>query len=280
MIDEPTEELAALYAVGLLDREESAAFEARMAAEQELALLVARVQAAATAEARILSPVEPPAEVRRRLLEEIRPHPAPAWSQSTWLLALAACIAVLTSAAALVQWNQEKANGRRLGHRIEADNSALAAARADFARLQGQQNDARQIIAALQAQLASSAQQIATLRARDDLSQIEIATLTSQLQNSPQAVAFVAWDPAQQRGVLKTANLPAARSDQDYQLWIVDPKYKLPVNAGVLPVGGGVSPPAQFRPDQPISKVAAFALSLERKGGVPVRQGPIVLIGE
>jgi anti-sigma-K factor RskA len=35
----------------------------------------------------------------------------------------------------------------------------------------------------------------------------------------------------------------------------------------------------RFRPDQNTSQIKAFAISLEREGGVPKREGPIVMIG-
>ncbi len=34
-----------------------------------------------------------------------------------------------------------------------------------------------------------------------------------------------------------------------------------------------------FRPNLPVKTVAKFAVSLERKGGVPKAEGPLVLIG-
>jgi len=35
-----------------------------------------------------------------------------------------------------------------------------------------------------------------------------------------------------------------------------------------------------FKPAQPVTQAAAFAISLEKKGGVPVAVGPIVLLGK
>jgi anti-sigma-K factor RskA len=34
-----------------------------------------------------------------------------------------------------------------------------------------------------------------------------------------------------------------------------------------------------FHPNRPVQTVAKFAVSLERKGGVPKAEGPMVLIG-
>jgi anti-sigma-K factor RskA len=230
--------------MGLAGPEEAAALEARMAKDEELALLVARLEYAATIEARAVPPVAPPPGVRSRLMKQVRPDPVQA--PNSWGLALAAGIAVLVGGAALVLYSQEKQKARTFGERAATAQAEASQARDELKSLEREEE-------ALRGQLSSTDQQVASLKARDALSQIKIATLTSQLQNSPQAIAFVAWDAARQRGLLKTANLPAAGADKDYQLWIIDPAYKMPVNAGVLPVGDG-APAAQFRPLQPITK--------------------------
>jgi len=121
--------------------------------------------------------------------------------------------------------------------------------------------------------------ELAAARDRDELSQVKIATLASLLHDAPTGVAAVAWDGKRQEGVIKIQNMPAPRPDQDYQLWVIDPSYKLPVNAGVIPFEGGLMKVA-FKPDQPIHSADTFALSLERKGGVPQHQGPIVMLGK
>jgi anti-sigma-K factor RskA len=35
-----------------------------------------------------------------------------------------------------------------------------------------------------------------------------------------------------------------------------------------------------FKPDQPVAHAAAFAVSLEKKGGVPKAEGTIVMLGK
>jgi len=113
-------------------------------------------------------------------------------------------------------------------------------------------------------------------RLSDTLSEFKVVTLASMLKDSPQAVAAVAWDGIAQRGILKPSNLPAARSDQDYQLWLVDSDYPHPVSAGVFDPGKAT----RFQPAHPIAKVDEFAISLERKGGAPAPQAPFVLVGQ
>jgi len=58
----------------------------------------------------------------------------------------------------------------------------------------------------------------------------------------------------------------------------MDPRYPALVGAGVLAVGttvGAVRIP--FRPDRPVATAARFSVSLERKGGVPRAEGPMIL---
>ena len=60
---------------------------------------------------------------------------------------------------------------------------------------------------------------------------------------------------------------------------MVDPQYPIPVDGGVFTVdtASGTARLA-FRTKQPVAQVAKFAISLERKGGVPKAEGPMVLL--
>lgn len=89
----------------------------------------------------------------------------------------------------------------------------------------------------------------------------------------------VAWEPAKQTGVIKLRNVAALQRDQDYQLWVVDSEHKDPVDAGIVRVDANGVAQVQFKPKETVGQVKAFALSLERAGGVPKREGPILLIG-
>ncbi|MEP6686474.1 MAG: anti-sigma factor [Verrucomicrobiota bacterium] len=121
---------------------------------------------------------------------------------------------------------------------------------------------------------------LAQLETRDAMAQMQIATLSSKLENAPNAVAVVLWDSEKQEGVLKVADVPRNSRDRDYQLWIIDPKRKLPVNGGVFGVDEKGATKISFKPESPITSAQAFAISLERKGGVPKAEGPIVLMSK
>jgi anti-sigma-K factor RskA len=118
------------------------------------------------------------------------------------------------------------------------------------------------------------------LEQRDLLAQVQIASLNSQLKNAPDANAVVVWDEKRQRGVLKVTRLPANEADRDYQLWLVDPRYKNPIDGGVFHVANDGTLRLPFRPSSPVREAKGFAISLERKGGVTKAEGPIVLLGK
>jgi anti-sigma-K factor RskA len=121
---------------------------------------------------------------------------------------------------------------------------------------------------------------ITHLEERDILAQIQIASLSSQLKNAPDANAVVVWDERKQRGVLKVTQVPRNSADHDYQLWMIDPRYKDPVSAGVFHVANEGPLRVPFQPAAPVREPKGFAISLERKGGASKAEGPIVLLGK
>ena len=122
--------------------------------------------------------------------------------------------------------------------------------------------------------------ELVRLEQRNAFAQMRIATLASQLESAPNATAAVVWDGEKQQGVLKVSDVPANAADRDYQLWIVDPDYAQPVDAGTFHVAAPGTTNVPFKPKAPIKSASAFAVSLEKKGGVPKAEGPMVLVGK
>lgn len=118
------------------------------------------------------------------------------------------------------------------------------------------------------------------LEHRDFLAQIQIASLSSKLKSAPDANAVVVWDEKKQKGILKVTELPRNEANRDYQLWLVDPRYKNPVDGGVFHVSNKGELSVPFQPATPVRGAKGFAISLERKGGVTKAEGPIVLLGK
>ncbi len=89
----------------------------------------------------------------------------------------------------------------------------------------------------------------------------------------------VIWSTAAQQGVLRVAGIPASEPESSqYQLWIVDPsRDDEPVDGGVFDVGENGAL-VEFRPRLPVSDPRAFAVTLEKAGGVVVSDGPLLFV--
>ncbi|HST31366.1 MAG TPA: anti-sigma factor [Chthoniobacterales bacterium] len=121
--------------------------------------------------------------------------------------------------------------------------------------------------------------ELAEARATDPLSQATLVTLGSPNGEHPDAKVTIAWQPDRQSGVININKMPPAGPGRDYQLWAVDANHKDPINAGIVHVDSNGVAHIRFKPDQEVTQIRAFAISLEREGGVPKREGPIVMIG-
>jgi anti-sigma-K factor RskA len=121
--------------------------------------------------------------------------------------------------------------------------------------------------------------QLADIRAADPLMQTTFFTLAPSAPAPVDAKATVAWQPGRQSGVIRISNLPAAQPGKDYQLWAVDAEHKEPISAGIIRVDKNGVAQLRFEPVEKTEHVKAFAISLEREGGVPKKEGPILLVG-
>lgn len=98
----------------------------------------------------------------------------------------------------------------------------------------------------------------------------------------------VVWSDQQQRGYMLLSGLRMNDPTREqYQLWIVDPsRDKHPVDGGVFNIGaaaegsrttaGEVIVPIDCK--LPVTQPAAFALTVEKPGGVVVSAGPLVVV--
>ena len=121
--------------------------------------------------------------------------------------------------------------------------------------------------------------QLADTRAVDPLMQTTFFALAPSAPAPADAKATVAWQPGRQSGVIRISNLPAPQPGKDYQLWAVDAEHKDPISAGIVRVDKNGVGQVRFKPVEKAEHVKAFALSLEREGGVPKKEGPILLVG-
>jgi anti-sigma-K factor RskA len=288
MSAEQHEEQACLYALNLLSPDDAAGFEAEMRRSPELQRLTRELRASSCSLAYAAPPLSPPPELKTRLLETVGVRPAPAPSTPVLIFtarflpwAAAAVFAVSALWLAQLHFAQRSATDL-LASQASLTEVALQSARQ---QVEAERLLARQQIAALEAQVAERDRRVAQLtsdlKSQADLAELRITALSSLLKNSPQALAVAVWSNTRQEGVLQVEKLPPLAPGQDYQLWVVDPQYANPVDGGVFAVdtqSGGAR--VVFRARQPVAKVNAFAVTLERKGGVPKAEGPFVLLGK
>lgn len=275
MSTERHEELAALHALGLLEGEERRTFEAELSGDQGMRSLMDSLLETSAALAAQLPPAKAPAGLRQRILDECRPpvsSPPPAQGVVTpfplrhsfpW-----AAAAVLGLGTA---WFAFETQSLRTANEALRTQQRLAEIAYESARGQLAERSllAEQMINELGGRLRRS----------EDLARLKVSALASLAGNTAEARAIAVWDPDQRAGLLTLANLPAIKPDQDYQIWVIDPAIKDPVSGGVFHVGQAGEVSLAFRPDQPVGAATAFAISLERKGGVPKAEGPVLLLG-
>lgn len=270
MIDERHEELAALHALGLLEGAERQAFESELAGNPELRALVDALTESGAGLALTVTQVDPPPELRSRILAAVEP-PAGAKVVSFPLLRVAPW-AVAATLAIAATWLTTRYVALRTENQSLQTERELAEVAYRMAQNQLSQRSllAENMINDLGRQLRHS----------EDLARLKITALASLAGNTKEAQVIAVWDPEQQAGLLTMEKLPPIAATQDYQIWIVDPAYENPVNGGVFHIDAEGKVILPFKPDQPVAQAAAFAISLERKGGVPKAEGPIVLLGK
>lgn len=261
MIHEAQQELACLYAAGALPPDEARRFESALREDAALREFTRRLQKVGAALALGGPAATPSAGLRAGILAALpasstlrvefpreKPSDLIAFPWLPW--ALAACVTVLC--ALLVLRTRS----------LHLEREQLAATR------QRQQIE----IVLLQTTLDE-------LRAQDRVSQMRIAMLGSLLESSPKAMAVSLWDAEKQDGVLVVQNLTPLPTDQDYQLWVIDPQRGAPVDAGVFTVDAKGTVRFHFKPKSAVLSADKFAVTVEKKGGRAAPQGTMVLAG-
>jgi anti-sigma-K factor RskA len=289
------EEKAALHVLGALTPEEAREFKAALRQNPELKEFVARLSTATGAVAGAVPTVEPPPQLRAKILAQVaEPQkiislPARKTGFLNWLpWAFAACLAVL----GIVLFAQDS----RLRQQAGAQKNQIGSLIALAVGLQSATNDLSQSVLALEATnrladitISSQSEKINSLTAlaaalsaaTNDLQQavfalretnrlanLKIAMLNSLIADAPTAVAVTLWDDAKQEGVFVVQHLKTLPADRDYQLWVLD-KGTTPVDAGVFRVDASGGVRVDFKAKQLIQSAGKFAVTEEIRGGVP-----------
>jgi len=257
MNEERLLELVPLAALGALDGEERAAFEAALAsspaAQRELQAyqeLVGRLGLAT-------APSQPSAALRERLLRETRP----AAPRRDWL-APALAAGLVAALAGLLFFRSERDAARR-------EAAALEAA-AQEARETAQKAHAEAV--ALRESLAGE------LAFRELVSYPETRVVSlAGLAAAPSARARVVWHAGRGEAVLVAFGLAPAPAGKAYELWII--AKAAPVPAGVFQVDAQGRVVFRLPAGLEFAGVRTFAVTVEPEGGTPAPTGPMVLAG-
>ncbi len=253
MIDERTEELAAAYVLGALEPEEARTVEGQLAGDAELRALIASLRGTTEALAGSSPAVQPSAGLRARALMAFTEREPAARSigpvsamRLPWALA-----AGLAALCLLFGWQ-------------------IVGMRAQLQTRQMRIDELTHLADTLRAEGTDLRQSVQTLQQTNRLANMRIAVLSAQLRADPKAVAVSVWDNERQTGVVVVHHLKPPPKGKDYQLWIIDPRYPTPVDAGILPVDAAGDGRVDFTARRPIQSANQFAVTEEVKGGAEV----------
>ncbi len=260
MTPDELSDLAAGYALGALEGDERARFEALVRARDAGALRALRRCEESLARLAVEHPETPPHSVKTALLARIAAAPrlaepargrvmpmATRPRRSVWTVVLAGALAAGIAAIAV---------GLVVSTRYERRREAL-----------GQQ------AAELRTQVQREQALFAILR--DPATQM--VALSGQAV-SPEARARMLWHE-KAGGLLVAAGLPPAPAGKAYQLWAIAGT-RPPVPAGVFTVDAQGTASLRVPPLPGVARVDVFAVTLEPAGGLPAPSGPMVLVGK
>ena len=311
----PREDDAAASVFGQMEAGERIAFVKAMNEDESLRALVDELKQTASSFAFKAPQMSAPAAVRARVLANVKKMPQDGALRTTafpkvkparsnaWIGWAAAAVFAVSSA---VLWDQmrvvrsndlieQQKNGDEiasLGKRVkeaqdegELLKTAVAKTGAVNDLLKQNLAKAEASSQSLQQQLSESTkaagdlkQELARVINLNDTAKTQIAMLQSTVKEYKQGVAVVVWNSEKQEGILKLEKMPPVETGKDYQLWVVDPSKKTPVNAGVVRVDAKGFAKVDFKPTLDIQQANNFAISVEKKGGVAQNEGPIVLL--
>ena len=207
MIDERLEEQASLHVLGALSPEEAREFQEILHRNPELQAFVSRLSQATGALAGAIPVVEPPPQLRAKILAQIAgPQkmltlPERKTGLLNWLpWAFATGLAVVC----MMLFAQD----RRLRDQLSTQAATIHSLNALANSLQTATNDLRQAVLALQE--------------TNRLANMKIAMLNSLLADAPTAVAVTLWDESKQEGVFVVQHLKSLPPNKDYQLWVME----------------------------------------------------------
>jgi anti-sigma-K factor RskA len=279
---EQVQEQAALHALGILEPGEARLFEQKLAGDASLRALKNEYEATAAELGTLVKPLMPPADLKDRLMSVIeersqfrRASAVPTTALLNGVKWMMRGVAAALALSAVGLWtDRQNMESRATALQAEAQQTTEKLA-AESQRALGLESALKNA----EAQISQLKNEVVMLQEKDAFARMQIATLQSNVSQYKQGVAVVVWDSEKHTGILKLEKMPPLDTKKDYQLWVVDPKNPVPVDAGVIQMDSKGFAKIDFKPVDAVSEAAKFAISVERKGGVPKAEGPIVFIG-
>lgn len=291
MRHEEYKQLLALEAVGALDDEERDALLGHLPSCPECREELREMSDAAASLLYTVAPVRPSSDTRANILARVRaadpseafvdpsevaPPPKAAdpseardlrallgrlslWQLFAWRPALgfgaavAAVAVVLLGLTSLSLWNRNRT--------LSSEVATLSD------RLREMQNE-----------VAGQREQLASARNVEELLSspgVRVAELSGKTP-APRAHAMLAYDRSTGRAVVMATGLPPCPEGHAYQLWLIADDKPLPGGTFKTDAQGRARMSDRLPPNHP---APAFAVTLEREGGVPAPQGDIFLVG-
>jgi anti-sigma-K factor RskA len=279
---EQVQEQAALHALGILEPGEARLFEQKLTGDASLRALKNEYEATAAELGALVKPLMPPADLKDRLMSVIeersqfrRASAVPTTALLNGVKWMMRGVAAALALSAVGLWtDRQNMESRATALQAEAQQTTEKLA-AESQRALGLESALKNA----EAQISQLKNEVVMLQEKDAFARMQIATLQSNVSQYKQGVAVVVWDSEKHTGILKLEKMPPLDTKKDYQLWVVDPKNPVPVDAGVIQMDSKGFAKIDFKPVDAVSEAAKFAISVERKGGVPKAEGPIVFIG-
>lgn len=154
--------------------------------------------------------------------------------------------------------------------------SQVSSLRRGLGHAQVEAASGRTRIQALEDSLARSEAMFAVIKS----AQMQMVVLKGQ-EADPVGYGKIIWDPIAKKAILHVSNLPPLAADKDYQLWVI--RDQKPVDAGVFQVKGSRPGGELYKIDNLVetdrTRINAFAITLEPKGGLPQPSGKMYLLG-
>lgn len=277
MNQEQIQELAAGYSLGALDDADRVAFEELLQQGDATALqAAAEMQEVASLLALTAGAITPPARTKAAILSRIAAEDPGRASAGVETPRQAARPGLLESLQArLARWRYT-AIGVGFAALVLLSSSAayIWTLRQEVSSLNRQLEIGYQLIENLRDEVAQKEHILKAMNAP----QARVIALSAPANApAPQASGKVIFDPAAQKAIFLASHLQKPPADRDYQIWMF--RGKQPVDAGLLKIDQEGNFFAEFSTIPESSQLAAFALTLEPKGGVPQPTGALYLLG-